>query len=467
MSRRPQSLRLVGASGARATTADGIVALVRGDYPRAVEILKPIAEHWRSDDSAAQFFIAGLYNSGRGVPVDPLRACALYMRSGSRPADPFGHHASLLFTAAVWARGPEFDAACQRLAVIGFDHGFEPATFDLGPGHSVAWTLGAATVTYDYVSQPEELMFAAPGARFLPVQHTALASGPTRTLVRHFVEMFVWQPSLPAKSWTLQWHVLEIVRDQIVRIHLAEALATADGDTPPSPDGFDVRQYAIVRLDDEGHPEWAVLKGPHPATERIESEAERREVRDATATRNAAMERVDWNERYDVYRHPAMAYADADGCGHVRLFGWTADRAEAFVVQVAAAALNLSMQPATFELSRHPVDISAHAYVYGGPQRQFDFCSDVSTPQPAGSVGPAVWRAISGSVTIELSAPGIRARAPHLRRVTVTLRNLVLENAVGTRITIASPVRLTAIASDQYRAAFRGTRAAFAVGSAL
>ena len=42
-------------------TADGVAALGRGDYQRAVEILKPIAEDWRTNDTAAQFFMAGLY----------------------------------------------------------------------------------------------------------------------------------------------------------------------------------------------------------------------------------------------------------------------------------------------------------------------------------------------------------------------------------------------------------------------
>ena len=48
----------VTAVSAQAGTADGIVALMRGDYQRAVEILKPIAEDWRSQDPVAQFFMA-------------------------------------------------------------------------------------------------------------------------------------------------------------------------------------------------------------------------------------------------------------------------------------------------------------------------------------------------------------------------------------------------------------------------
>jgi TPR repeat protein len=68
-----------GVSG-QTGTADGVVALARGDYRRAVEILRPIAEDWRSDDTAAQFFMAGLYETGRGVPADRLRVRALPAR---------------------------------------------------------------------------------------------------------------------------------------------------------------------------------------------------------------------------------------------------------------------------------------------------------------------------------------------------------------------------------------------------
>ena len=65
---------LIGAAvrgvSAQTATADGVAALARGDYQRAVEILKPIAEDWNTEDTAAQFFMAGLYESGDGMPVD-------------------------------------------------------------------------------------------------------------------------------------------------------------------------------------------------------------------------------------------------------------------------------------------------------------------------------------------------------------------------------------------------------------
>jgi hypothetical protein len=132
---------------AQTATADGVAALARGEYQRAIEILKPIAEDGRTTDAAAQFFMAGLYESGRGVPLDPLRACALYMRASNNHDSPFGRQASMLLRSKSIARGAEFNDECQLLANLGFDHGFEPVTFQLGPVHFVKWTLSEVTVT--------------------------------------------------------------------------------------------------------------------------------------------------------------------------------------------------------------------------------------------------------------------------------------------------------------------------------
>ena len=89
--------------------------------------------------------------------------------------------------------------------------------------------------------------------------------------------------------------------------------------------------------------------------------------------------------------------------------------------------------------------VSVATHVYENPQHEFQFCSDVRLLPSPGSIGPQIWRAIAGTITIELSPPGIRVRAPHSRRATITLTDVVLQNEAGTTVKVARPVRLTTI----------------------
>ena len=73
-------------------TADGVDAFMHGDYQRAADILKPIAEGSLPADHVAEFFMAALYKTGRGVPVDAVRACALYMRASADRVGPKPAH---------------------------------------------------------------------------------------------------------------------------------------------------------------------------------------------------------------------------------------------------------------------------------------------------------------------------------------------------------------------------------------
>jgi len=431
----------VTAVSAQAGTADGIVALMRGDYQRAVEILKPIAEDWRSQDPVAQFFMAGLYESGNGVPVDPLRACALYARAIGNSQNPFAEEASKLLGAAI-SRGQEFNDECFALANIGFDSGFEPITADLGPGHFVEWKLTSVTVTYDgrtkHVAMP---MLGQGRARFLPLHYTRLETGPARTLPRHFIEAFVWLPLAKAGPWNLRWFIFEVVRDEIITIEVSEPLTTADGEAPPSAESFEPREYAALRVGDDGDAEWAVLKGPRQMTQRIETDAERREARETAAARDAALKAVDWAAKKDVSRQPSMNYTGAEGCGNLEMYGWSADRAEAMVVGIAGPSLNLSGQPATFDLSRESANITVKVHLYDRSQRQFEFCTDVGRVSGPGSIEPEIWQAVAGTITVEAPLP--RARAP--RRATIMLTNVVLRNSAGTTVRITRPVKLTAV----------------------
>jgi TPR repeat protein len=66
-------------------TADGVRALVRGDYASAARILKPLAETDRDPDPIAQFFLATIYDRGNGVPPDQIRACGLDLKAAAVP----------------------------------------------------------------------------------------------------------------------------------------------------------------------------------------------------------------------------------------------------------------------------------------------------------------------------------------------------------------------------------------------
>src|SRR5882762_2869118 len=79
---------VVPCAAAAQTTSDGVRAFLLGDYEAAARILQPLAEAVPEPDPLAQYFLAMLYDSGRGVARDMIQACGLYMRAG-KPANPF------------------------------------------------------------------------------------------------------------------------------------------------------------------------------------------------------------------------------------------------------------------------------------------------------------------------------------------------------------------------------------------
>jgi hypothetical protein len=254
--------------------------------------------------------------------------------------------------------------------------------------------------------------------------------------------MFVWQPaSGSAPSWQLFCQLFEIVRDQVVHVEMLGPLATADGDAPPSRDSFNARDYVDLRVNPQGHAEWAVLTGPHPGTQGIESEAERQAIRDQSAARDRALKAVDWTKRLDVRRRPTLAYVDADACGHAGVYGWSADRAEVLVVHGSGAGWS---QAATFDIARQSAGFSIDARVYAAPQRSFDLCSDVSMSPDPDLPPPETWHAVGGAITIVVSPPGLRSRSPELQLATVTLSNVVFRNAAGATLSVQGPVTLVA-----------------------
>src|SRR5690349_2487724 len=61
----------------------GVAAFLGGDYETAARLLTPLAERNANPDPIAQFLLATLYDSGRGVARNALRACGLYMAAST------------------------------------------------------------------------------------------------------------------------------------------------------------------------------------------------------------------------------------------------------------------------------------------------------------------------------------------------------------------------------------------------
>ncbi len=252
---------------AQTSTGDAIDAFVRGDYQRAAEILTPITNRWPGPvDAAANFFMAGLYENGLGVPRDPVRACALYFRSG--PERLFGGmNLGTLLPRLQRTLTTNQAGECTLLANLGFDHRFQPATFTLEPGYWIEIALSteiqavSATVAYQGRTKAGELALTTPpGVMFLPIEHTELAvrGAPGR---RHFIQIPTWNPEPSLNEWHLVWSLFEVVRDDVVTI-AHEVVAIAPGNTRPTDPRVNLSKLVALRVNVDGNAEWALLAGP-------------------------------------------------------------------------------------------------------------------------------------------------------------------------------------------------------------
>ena len=429
---------LIGQSLAEAQTtiADGVDAWVRGDYQRAAEILQPLAEPRTGSEAIAAFFLATLYESGQGVPHDAVRACALYSRADFR-ARPFDMLTYEFRAALVQTMSTEQQQECELLANYGFDYGFQPTTFTLDPGHWIRVDVRGATITHQGKDNRVDLFLGAPGTVFLPARHTELTVGRSQPFPRHFIEFFTLTPA-ENNLWLLMWFLYEVVRDDLVSITRDE-LAIIPSERPPT--DLDTSGMARVRITDTGDAEWAVLTGSHPRSEIIETEAERQEASERSRARQEADSQVDWTRAPDPYRPPALNYSDADGCGNLFVYGWSADRTEAITISAGKDVLQLSTVARTFDLAAQGTDFELLVHVFERAVRSWPFCNDV---RYANDRPPETWRAIGGTATIELSPPGARAGAPHLYRATIRVVGAEFVNATGGRVRQVRPITLTA-----------------------
>jgi hypothetical protein len=271
----------------------------------------------------------------------------------------------------------------------------------------------------------------------MPARHTELTVGRSQPFPRHFIEFFVWTP-VETNVWTLTWFVYEAVRADLVAMASYE-LATISSERPPR--DLDTSEMARLRVTDAGDAEWAVLTGSSPRSEIIEPDAERRETRERSRARQEPTGRVDWTRAPDASRTPALNCSDADGCGNVSVYGWSADRTEAITLRADKNALQLSTAARTFDLASQGIDFELLVHVFGRAVRSWPFCTDVRFLESP----PETWRATDGTVTIELSPPGVVARSPHLYRATIRIAGAEFVNATGGRVRQVRPITLSAI----------------------
>ena len=415
--------------------SDAFTALAGGDYEGAAAMLKTLGESDWSRDHVAQFLMATLYHGGRGAPLDLLRACALYHRAASVDQSPFGAAAMRVMRGLWRQHDNEWFARCQALGNLGLDHRFEAVTFDLAPDHSVAWDFTGAQVTYKARTTRFPFRPGQRGAAYLPLRLTTLRTAPPVN-PRHFVDMLLWQPT--GREWRLEWHLFEIVEDQVRHVADQSALATRPT-RPPASDAPDVRTLVDLRVNDARMVEWSVI-GARGTSGTIESEQERRQLRAEEAARSAALAKVDWSRTFDPAREPMLRYEISDGCGHVSLSALTSDRAEVISVKIDKRGLGLEPGVHTIDVGRER-RVAVTVHVYDRPLRESPFCTDVGR----GPVEEQVWRAVRGTITIELSPPGVTARHPSFYRATVRIEGAEFLSPGGKRVRQKAPIVIAAL----------------------
>ena len=433
-----------GSTYAQTRTADGVDALLRGDYPRAAAILKPLAETPWGPDHTAEFFMAVLYDGGLGVSQDSLRACALFIRATLVPDSPLGTAATSLIGERQRTLGREKFESCIWSASNGLDDRFEPVTFALDQEHWIAWDRKGATVTYRGADKRIDLPLVQHHARLAGIRQTELTGGRELSTRRHFVEVVRWTPLAQPRTWTLTWTLFEVIRDELISV-TTQPLTKAEGEEPPGERTLDLSKLVSLRINGNGDPEYAVLAGDARQTGVVESDAERQEwkrVEAQWARAHNAPPQLDPKRVLDVHRRPELAYAaaDADGCSNLVVYGWTSGRAEAILVQADEELLRMAAG-STFDLTKLPVGLDVGLHVYERAMSSFPFCTDVVT----GGLVEDVWRPTRGTITIQLSPAGLPVRAPGRYRATIQISGAEFISRSGVRITQTQPITLTAI----------------------
>jgi len=247
-------------AAAQATTADGVQALVRGDYETAAGILKPLAENTPQPDPVAQFFLAAMYDAGRGVARDRFHACALYASAAESSNSPF---APLARDIAEIIREPLTSAALAVQTCVptnAVPWGDAPsASFTLGRDHWVRLDAGGVTIGFEGAEQHKATVaFRGPGLVWLPFRYSPVDVASPSPARRHFIQAFVWHRTTPDddSSWSLGWFLDEIVGVEMLPVTGGPRLVTIVAPQPPP--AFDTSRLVELRANADGDVEWIV-----------------------------------------------------------------------------------------------------------------------------------------------------------------------------------------------------------------
>ena len=249
------------AVSAQSSTVDGVQAIVRGDYPAAVRILTPLAEDFGKPDPLAQFFLATIFDSGRGAPIDRIRSCGLYLRAAV-PSNPLASQSRTL-AAKTQELSASMSTMCAAASVWPWGAPI-PTRVTLATDYWIVIDPSGATVGHQGQERRTPLGLGGPGHVSLPVRHTALhVSAPADTR-RDFIELFDWHPMdhSDTPTWALGWMLFEVVGIDFVPITGDASLTTVVASRPPAT--LDLETLVRVRVNAQGEAEWAVLSGPNP-----------------------------------------------------------------------------------------------------------------------------------------------------------------------------------------------------------
>lgn len=254
-------------AAAQSTTEDGVRAMLRGDYPAAFRILRPLADDTAHSDPVAQFFLAILTDTGH--TGDNQRACALFLRAAARPG-PFDAQAAGL---AAVVRDQLGDGA--RFLCIAEDGwlGGPPLTFRLGPEHEVIYTDRSMRLIYEGKEQSTSLI-PSPDVVYQLVAYTPLTVTRPTAATRHFLQSFMWvrDPAAQPSSWKLYWTLTEVVGEQWL-LNANEVVSVVNGSAAPT--SQDLAKLARIQVNAAGEAELTITGGTAPRTELIQ----RKEIR--------------------------------------------------------------------------------------------------------------------------------------------------------------------------------------------